>query len=289
VSRLFCFGLGYSATCLARRLAAKGWRIAATGTTEASVARIADLGFAALHFDGESRSQAVTDALCDATHVLVSAPPLASGDPVLLSHRSDLALAPQMQWIGYLSTVGVYGDHRGAWVDETTPPSPISRRSWQRWDAEQAWSAFAQEYGKRVEIFRLSGIYGPGRSAIDNLQRGSARRIVKPGQVFNRIHVEDIATALEAVIAKPHLHTVYNLSDDEPAPSEDVLVFAAHLLQVAPPPAIDFCAAELSPMARSFYAECKRVSNRRLTHDLGVELAYPTYREGLRAIAKGAH
>jgi nucleoside-diphosphate-sugar epimerase len=288
MSHLFCFGLGYTARCLARRLAAKGWTVTATATNPESFQRVSQLGFRPVAFDGRSQGSGVGDNLTRATHVLVSAPP-DDTDPVLRWHADELAGAADVAWIGYLSTVGVYGDHNGGWVDEMTPPTPLSDRSRRRLEAENAWLAFGEQNAKRVDVFRLAGIYGPGRSAIDDLRQGKARRIVKPGQVFNRIHVEDIATTVEAALARQSPHSIYNVTDDEPAASDAVLVFAAELLGMTPPPALDFATADLSPMARSFYAECKRVSNRRLKTELGVELAFPTYREGLRALANGSH
>ena len=286
MSHLFCFGLGYSAEALARRLAPGGWRVSGTAATPESVDRIKRLGYAGLQFDGTAAGPSVAKGLAQATHVLVSVPPHTDGDLVLRWHAADLRSAQRLEWIGYLSTVGVYGDHHGGWVDEETPVAPLSERSRQRAAAESAWLAFAAESGKRVEVFRLAGIYGPGRSVIDDLRRGTARRIVQPGQVFNRIHVEDIATTLQAAIERGGSHRIYNLADDEPAASEDVLLYAAQLMHVQPPDPLSFDLADLTPMARSFYAECKRVSNRRIKADLGVALAYPNFREGLNAIVR---
>lgn len=284
MSHLFCFGLGYSASVLARRLARADWRISGTAASTARVARINGLGHRGCLFDGSTTSPAASVALREATHVLISVPPDEAGDLVLRWHAKDLGAAHRLQWIGYLSTVGIYGDHAGRWVDEETLPAPITMRSRWRLAAENAWLAWGAETGRRVQVFRLAGIYGPGRSVIDNLKRGTARRIVKPGQVFNRIHVTDIAATLQAAIAHPTQHQIYNVTDDEPASSEQVLLHAAALLGVEPPAALSFDLADLTPMARSFYAECKRVSNRRIKADLGVTLAYPTYREGLAAI-----
>lgn len=285
MSELFCFGLGYSAEALARRLLPAGWRIAGTATTTAGVARIPGLGCQGLIFDGSEHSPEIAHALATATHVLVSAPPGRTGDPVLLHHAADLAAAPHLIWIGYLSTIGVYGDWQGAWVDEETPPRPVAERSKLRLAAESQWLALASRTKAEVQVFRLAGIYGPGRSAIDTVRDGTARSIVKKDQVFNRIHVEDIASVLEAAITRGGTHTVYNVTDDEPAPPQDVVRHAAQLLGLPPPPVLDFEAAELSPMARSFYSENKRVRNSRLKADLGVALRYPTYREGLAAIS----
>jgi nucleoside-diphosphate-sugar epimerase len=226
-------------------------------------------------------------ALREATHVLISAPPGEVGDPVLNQHSADLAQAPSLRWIGYLSTVGVYGDHQGDWVDETTPPNPVSQRGRRRVGAEEAWLALGADAGARVLIFRLAGIYGPGRSAIDRLRAGTAQRIVKPGQVFNRIHVEDIAEIVHASLSGGGTHAVYNVADDEPAPPQDVIAYAAELLQMPPPPAIAIEDARLSVMAKSFYVENKRISNARAHRDLGIDLKYPNYRLGLQAILRG--
>lgn len=285
MSDLFCFGLGYSAEALAQRLNAAGWRITGTATTAAGAARIEHFGFQGLIFDGKARSPGIADALRTATHVLVSVPPGRAGDPVLLHHADDLARAPHLEWIGYLSTIGVYGDRQGAWVDEDTPPQPTAERSKLRLAAETQWLALASHCKAKVQVFRLAGIYGPGRSAIDNAREGSARAIVKKDQVFNRIHVDDIATVLTAAIARGGSHAVYNVTDDQPAPPQDVVLYAAELLGIPAPPVLDFETAELSPMARSFYSENKRVRNDRIKSDLGVTLRYPTYREGLAAIS----
>jgi nucleoside-diphosphate-sugar epimerase len=279
MSTLLCIGLGYTAHVFAARLAAEGWRIIGTAQTADGSARIAALGYDAIVFDGKAPSDPLRTALAAATHVLVSAPPDASGDPLLRHHADDLSQT--LQWIGYLSTVGVYGDHAGAWVDETTTPKPVSVRSRWRLAAEQAWLDLAERTGIRIEIFRLAGVYGPGRGPLEAVRKGTARAIVKPGQVFNRIHVEDIANALAAAIARPTGHVIYNVTDDEPAPPKDVLAHAARLLGLPAPPSIDFATADLTPMARSFYSECKRVSNARLKQALGATLAYPTYRDGL--------
>jgi nucleoside-diphosphate-sugar epimerase len=286
MSHLFCFGMGYSASLLARRLAARGWRISGTSTTETGADAIARAGWHGLLFDGAARSPAVSAALAEATHAVVSAPPGPAGDPALAHHADDLARSSALGWIGYLSTLGVYGDHGGRWIDETTPLAPDLPRTRRRVEAESAWLAFSRESGKRVQVFRLAGIYGPGRSAVDNVRDGTARRIVKPGQVFNRIHVEDIAAVLAAAIERGGTHEVYNVTDDEPAPPQDVIAYAAELLGAPLPPAIPFENAALSEMARSFYADNRRASNARMKSDLGVTLAYPTYREGLRAIAQ---
>ena len=282
--RLLCLGLGYTARALARRSSADGWHIAGTARTPEGAAALSAAGWQGLVLDGTRRSPELAGVIAEATHVLVSIPPSSEGDPALPGLADDLARAAGLGWIGYLSTVGVYGDHAGGWVDEATPPVNPGVRARRRLEAERQWLQLGDLHQKRVEVFRLPGIYGPGRSAVEALLAGTARRIVKPGQVFNRIHVDDIAAALAIAMTGPPWHKVYNLVDDEPAPPEDVVAFAAELLGVAPPPPIPFAEAELSPMAARFYAESKRVSNRRMRRDLGVSLAYPTYREGLAAI-----
>jgi hypothetical protein len=286
---LFCFGLGYTARHLAEKLKKDGWQIAGTARSVDGVARIKALGFMGHVFDGSNpgpRSepgQSAGSAVRAASHVLVSVPPDGLGDPVLQHHAEDIAQSGA-EWIGYLSTIGVYGDHGGAWVDELTPAAPSSERSRRRALAEQQWLDFGRQAGKRVEIFRLAGIYGPGSSVIDALRSGTARSIVKKDQVFNRIHVEDIARTLIAAFSRPQIHAIYNVTDDEPAPPQVVNAFAAKLLGLPAPREIAFEDAEMSDMGRSFYAENKRVRNDRIKSDLGVKLAFPTYREGLAAL-----
>lgn len=284
MTHLFCFGLGYSAGYLADDLVARGWHVAGTSTRAIGSARLQARGFDGLVFDGRSHTPEVAEALQSATHILLSIPPDADGDPALRVFGDDIAAAPNIGWIGYLSTVGVYGDANGGWVDEDTPAQPLSDRGRRRLAAETAWRAFGKRTGKAVMVFRLPGIYGPGRSTLDDLRAGEARRIIKPGQVFNRIHVADIAASIAAGIAAPHADRVYNVTDDEPGPPQDVVAFGAELLGMPVPPDLDFATAELTPMARSFYSESKRVSNARLHQELGVKLKYPTYREGLRGI-----
>ena len=285
-NHLLCIGMGYSARTLARRVAQDGWRITGSSTSEAGLTRSQSGGWDAVHFNGSSTGgEPMLQVVSKATHLLISAAPGESGDPVLRQLAPWLARAPNLAWIGYLSTVGVYGDHQGEWVDEDTPVRPKSIRSRQRVEAENAWLDFAAGTGRRVQIFRLSGIYGPGRGAIDNLCAGTARRIIKPRQVFNRIHVEDIAGTLAAAISTPGAkHSIYNVTDDEPAPPQDVVEYAAELLGMPVPPDIPFAQAPLSPMGLSFYGENKRVANQRIKSDLGYTLHYPTYREGLRAV-----
>jgi nucleoside-diphosphate-sugar epimerase len=206
---------------------------------------------------------------------------------VLRDFAADVAALPDLAWIGYLSTVGVYGDAKGAWVDEESPVRPLTERSLRRAEAERAWLDLGARTGRRVEVFRLAGIYGPGRSVIDSLRAGTARRISKPGQVFNRIHVDDIARVLAAAIDRDTGLGVFNVGDDEPAPPEDVVAYAAELMGLPVPPTVAFEAAGLSRVAASFWSECKRVRNERIRRQLEVQLMYPTYREGLRSLVLG--
>ena len=277
--RLFCFGYSYSAEYLARRLQPRGFRIAGTARSPERVAALEAAGIEAYPFDGTADMPA--GALAGTTHILASIPPDATGDPALRRHGPDIARLPGVAWIGYLSTTGVYGDSGGAWVDETAPPVPLTERARRRVVAEAAWQALDPP----AHVFRLAGIYGPGRSTLDQVRAGTARRIVKPGQAFSRIHVADIAQALEASIGRPRPGAIYNLCDDEPAPSSDVVAFACRLLGVEPPPEIPFEEARLSEMALSFYGESRRVSNAAIKRELGLDLLYPTYREGLTALA----
>ena len=281
--RLFCFGFGFSAEALARRLAPQGFAIAGTTRNDEKAGRMRAQGVEPWLF-GDKGLDEPDRALAGVTHLLISTPPGEAGDPVLAAHGEMLRhLAPKLDWLGYLSTTGVYGNREGDWVDEESALTPDTERGRRRLRAEEDWRAL----GGPVHIFRLAGIYGPGRNQLRSLQEGKAKRIVKPGQVFSRIHVEDIAAVLEASIARPNAGAAYNVCDDEPAPPQDVVAYAAELLGRAPPPEVPFEEAELSPMAASFYADSKRVSNRLIREELGVELAYPTYREGLKALLDG--
>ena len=284
-NRLFCFGLGYSATILASRLKHQGWRVAGTCRTADKQAALRGQGIDAYLFDRDRPLADPQQILAGATHILSSVPPDGQGDPVLDHHGDAIAVVDGVVWIGYLSTTGVYGDRGGAFVDETVPVAPITERARRRAEAESRWLALQRDRGRPVHVFRLPGIYGPGRSAIEAVRDGSAKRIRAPGQFFARIHVEDIATVLEASIRRPNPGAIYNVVDDEPAPQAEVVAHAAGLLGVPPPPLQDLDAAGLSPMARSFYAENRRVRNDRIKRELGVTLRYPTYREGLAAAA----
>ncbi len=276
------FGFGYCAQYVAPLLAAQGWHISATCRDEEKAARLQGLGITPLILDGAPLSPAALDGV---SHIVLSAAPDATGDPALPLLHDALAHNPtQFQWLGYLSTTGVYGDHEGAWIDEDTPPGPLGERGQRRVAAEAAWGALAETLHLPIHYFRLAGIYGPGRNQLAALKAGTARRIDKTGQVFSRIHVEDIATILLASMAKPQAGRAYSVCDDEPAPPQDVVAYAATLLGMAPPPLIAFEDADLSPMAKSFYGENKRIKNSRIKQELGVTLKYPSYREGLRAL-----
>ncbi len=278
---LFCFGLGYSASFLARRLLGQGWRVSGTCRTPEKQAELKALGIDALLFDRDRPFADAPAALRGVTHLLSSVPPDAQGDPVIDVHRAAIdAIAPGFAWIGYLSTTGVYGDRAGGWVDETSALEPSGERGRRRLAAERGWLDLKQP----AHLFRLAGIYGPGSSALDAVREGRARRVIKAGQVFSRIHVEDIAQVLEASMARPNPGVAYNVCDDDAAPPADVVTFACALLKVAPPPEVPFEKADLSPMARSFYDDNKRVSNARIKRELGVALRYPSYRDGLPAI-----
>jgi dTDP-4-dehydrorhamnose reductase len=284
MSRLFAFGLGFSALTLAQRLSAKGWEVAGTARDRGKIDQLKREGYAVAYFGGAPGNDALSKLLAGTTHLLHSIPPGGDGDPVLTSYRKEIAALSSLEWIGYLSTVGVYGDQEGGWVDESTRPKPNSARTNARVEAERDWLEFGQESGVPVQVFRLAGIYGPGRSVFDKLEAGTARRIKKDGQVFSRIHVEDIAGVLEASIARPRAGALYNVADDEPAAPGDVVAYAAELMGLPPPPEVDFAEADLSPMARSFYQGSRRIRNARIKSELGVTLRYPTYREGLSAL-----
>jgi nucleoside-diphosphate-sugar epimerase len=288
MSTLICFGLGYSAEHFVGLYGDGFARIVATvrGAERAAWlnARLAGR-LKALVFDGHSASPELVHAIGEADAALISIPQDETGDPVLRACGDAFARAPRLHAVVYLSTVGVYGDRRGDWVDENAAPRPTSERSRKRLAAEQVWQDFGKRHGVPVAILRLAGIYGPGRNALTQIARGDARRIVKPDQVFNRIHVDDIAQAIDAALARK-ASGLFNVADDEPSPPGDPLAFAAQLLGVPPPPEVAYAdaAPTMSPLAQSFWQECRRVSNDKLKRQLGVALRYPTYREGLRAL-----
>jgi nucleoside-diphosphate-sugar epimerase len=274
--QLFCFGLGYSALGAARKLAAMGWRIAGTSRDPAKCASLRAEGIDAQIF-APGQALVRPEAFLDADAILTSIAPDGSGDMVLNLYSAELRA--HQAWLGYLSTTGVYGDAKGGWVDETAPRLATSARGQARILAEDQW------LGLGGHVFRLAGIYGPGRSQIDSLRNGTAKRLIKPGQVFSRIHVDDIAAVICASLAQPAPGLAYNVADNEPAPPQDVVAYAARLMGIEPPPEQDFdvAAPGLSEMARSFYADNKRIDNSRIKRELGVRLTYPTYREGLSA------
>lgn len=281
--RLFVFGLGYAARRIVMGL--PGASVSGATREAAAAAAWRSEGVAAFALDDPAAAAQLVSALRAAEILLVSAPPGEAGDPALARFADAIGAAPRLERIVYLSSVGVYGDHAGGWVEEASACAPSSRRSRWRLEAEQAWSAFSAAHGVALDVLRLAGIYGPGRNALEKLRRGEARRIVKPGQAFNRIHVDDLAAVAVRLIAAGGPGAVWNVADEEPAPPQDVIAFAAALLGLPPPPQEDFAAAALSPMAQSFYADNRRVSVDRLRRELGYRWLYPSYREGLRALA----
>ncbi|MGB2202326.1 MAG: SDR family oxidoreductase [Pseudooceanicola atlanticus] len=274
---LLSLGHGFSARALSELLLPQGWVIHGTTRSADKAEALKQEGIVPHAFPGD-----LSGPLEEATHLLISAGPDAEGDPMLRHLKDDITrIAPRLEWAGYLSTTGVYGNHDGGWVDEDTPLTPSTRRGKWRVAAEAEWQAIPD---LPLHIFRLAGIYGPGRGPFSKVRNGTARRIIKPGQVFSRIHVEDIAQILAGSIARPDPGAIYNMCDDDPAPPQDVIAHAAELLGQPLPPEEDFETAEMTPMARSFYAESKRVNNDKIKTDLGVRLIYPTYREGLAAL-----
>jgi nucleoside-diphosphate-sugar epimerase len=279
MNHLLCFGFGFSAQAFAARLDKREWKISATSRDPEGIAEVNTQGFRGFLFDGKLQIAP------DVTHLLISAPPDENGDPVLNLFQEQLQrLSMQLQWVGYLSTTGVYGDRGGDWVDEDSPLEPNTARGHRRLDAERSWLKLHSDYGLPVHLLRLAGIYGPGRNQLLTVLNGSAKRIIKPGQIFSRIHVDDIAGVLAASCAKPNPGRAYNVCDDEPCPPQEVVEFSANLLGLPVPPEIPYEQAKLSPMAKSFYADSKRVSNKRMKNELGYKLLYPNYREGLRAL-----
>ena len=270
MNHLLCFGFGFTAATLAKQLDRKQWRISGTSRSGSGLAEIAAQGVEALDYNTLSEIPA------SVTHILSSVPPNEQGDPIVAKFTAQLARS--FKWVAYLSTTGVYGDRRGGWVDEDSALAPNVARAHLRVLAEQQWQPF------NTHIFRLPGIYGPGRSQLDALRDGTAKRVIRAGQIFSRIHVEDIAGVLAASLAKPNPGRIYNVADDEPCPPQDVVLYAAKLLGIQPPPEIPIEQANLSAMARSFYEDSKRVSNARIKSELGYSLRYPNYRIGLTAV-----
>jgi nucleoside-diphosphate-sugar epimerase len=274
MKHILFFGFGFSAQALARRLDSKEWIVTGTSRSDDGAAEITAQGYRGVRFDQ------LTLIPEDVTHIVSSVPPDADGDPVLRAFGNELAArAAAFTWVAYLSTTGVYGDRGGQWIDEDSPLTPSTERGHRRLKAERDWSRL----GLPLHIFRLAGIYGPGRNQLQSVKDGTAKRVIKQGQVFSRIHVEDIAGILLASMAHPNPGRAYNCADDEPCPPQDVVAYAAELLGLAPPPEVPFENAELSPMARSFYAESKRVSNARVKKELGYTFLFPNYRVGFEA------
>ncbi len=275
---LLSFGHGYSARALAKLLVPQGWTIYSTTRKPEKCETFRAEGVTPILWPNSDLSE----AFATATHLLISAGPGEDGDPVLNLYRNEISqMASRLSWAGYLSTTGVYGDHQGGWVTEDTPLIPSTKRGQMRVDAEADWQSIPD---LPLHIFRLAGIYGPGRGPFAKVRNGTARRIIKKGQVFSRTHVDDIAQILNASIRQPNPGAAYNVCDNDPAPPEDVIAYAAELLGMPIPPAVAFEDAEMTPMARSFYAESKRVSNARIKDELGVDLLYPDYRTGLQAL-----
>lgn len=286
--KLVCFGMGYTAHYLAQQLLATGWQVVGSCRSAEKAQSLSAQGITPILFSDEHPVDDVAALMAGATHMLGSVPPGDQGDPVLVRYADQLAAhAGSLQWLGYLSTIGVYGDQQGAWVDESTPVNPGSDGTRHRVQAEQQWLDLGKRINVPAHVFRLPGIYGPGpRNQISALQAGRARRIIKPDQVFNRIHVEDLVAVLMASMARPGGSAVFNIADDEPAAADEIVCYAAELLAIEPPPAEPWEDADMSELGRRFYSECKRVRNDRIKQELGVTLRYPTYREGLKALAE---
>jgi nucleoside-diphosphate-sugar epimerase len=284
IMNLFVFGLGYTARQFLALHRERFADVCGTVRSKEKARHYEGAGLWAYCFNGSDYDPHILDHLAQTEALLISAPPVGETDPVLEQFADAIAAAPRLRWVGYLSTVGVYGNTDGAWVDETTAPNPATLRSRQRTAVERQWLELGEKAPFTVQIFRLAGIYGPGRNALLKVAAGTAKRIIKPGQVFNRIHTEDIAQVLMASIERPSRNAIYNVADDEPSPPQDVITYAAELLGREPPPEIPYDEAEQTPMARSFYEDSKRVRNARIKADLGIALRYPTYRHGLQAL-----
>ena len=282
-NKLFCFGYGYTCDYLGHELVGRGWDL--SGTTRDLEKReiLKARGVDAHLFDYDCPLPDPLLSMRDVTHLVVSAPPGDDGDPAFVMHAEDILKLPNLQWVGYLSTTGVYGDRNGEWVDENSELRPSNKRGSRRVKAEEQWLSLVKSHNLPLHIFRLAGIYGPGRSALDSIRAGVARRIDKPGHAFSRIHVEDIVQILIASMERPNMGAIYNVADDLAAPSHEVIAQACELLGRPVPPLISFDEADLSPMARSFYSDHKRVKNSRIKDELGVDLKYKNYIDGLKA------
>lgn len=283
---LFCFGLGFAAQTLARNLLAKGWSVSGTCREVDNKDSLESLSVPKFIFDGTCATEEIRKALSQATHLLISIPPQPSGDVVLEQLDSHISGCENLEWIGYISSTGVYGDTQGEWVDESSPLRPATVLNERRVDSEKAWLNLARQKGLPVMVFRCVGIYGPERNLLVSVKQGRARRIAKPGLVFSRIHVEDLAQTLLASMENPKPGEIYNVSDDHPSPPAEATEYACKLLNVEPPLLVPFESAELSETARGFYQTNKRVSNKKIKEELGVKLQYPDYRSGLDAIFK---
>lgn len=280
---LFCFGYGYSCDHLGYALKRQGgWNLAGTTRDNDKRRQMKEHGIRSFLFDFDQPLEDPLLFLRDTTHLLISTPPDDEGDPAFRLHADDILQLKSLQWVGYLSSTAVYGDRDGAWVDENSERRPSSKRGSRRLKAEEQWLSLFREHGLPVHIFRLAGIYGPGRSALDSVRAGVARRINKPGHAFSRIHVEDIVQVLLASMAKPNPGQAYNLADDRAAPSYEVIEEACSLLGLTAPPLIPYDEADLAPITRSFYADNKRIKNDRIKSELAVALHYPTFKEGLK-------
>lgn len=283
---LFCFGLGYSARAIAALLSQEGWQISGTCRSTEKCERLRALGYATYVFDRDRPLDDPVRALSTVTDVVSSVPPDTEGDPVLDHHADALIATDRLRWLGYLSTTGVYGDTNGELVDESSPSHPTTQRSQRRALAERRWLQLHVEAALPTHIFRLAGIYGPGRSSFDAIRSGNARRVIKPGHLFSRIHVDDIAMIVRASMARPNPGVVYNVCDDHPAEQSEVVAYACALLGIEPPTPIQFEDAieRMTPMARSFWRDNRRVANTKLKRELGIRLQFPDYRSGLAAV-----
>ncbi len=281
---LFCFGYGYTCDYLGHELMPRAeWSLSGTTRDQERREVLKQRGIKTHIFDYQTPLSNPTQRLADATHILISTPPDDQGDPTFLMHEEDFLHLKNLQWLGYLSATNIYGNREGGWVTEEDEPQPGSKRGSRRRRAERQWQRFAEDYNLPLHIFRLSGIYGPGRSALDSVRAGVARRINKPGQAFNRVHVEDIVQVLIASMENPAPGNIYNLADDEAAPSHEVITYACQLLNIKPPPMIAYEDADLAPITRSFYEDNKRIDNTKIKKALGVTLRYPNHRLGLQA------
>jgi nucleoside-diphosphate-sugar epimerase len=286
MKKLFCFGYGYTCDYLGHALSSPKqyktpWQLAGTTRDPEKKQQLNNKGIAAYLFDKTHPLPQAARVLDGVTHILISTPPEDEGDPTFLAQGDLIRTLPSLEWLGYLSTTGVYGNRDGGTVDESSSLRPTSQRGSRRLITEEQWLSLYKSCGVPVHIFRLAGIYGPGRSALDSVRAGVARRIDKPGQMFNRIHVEDIIQVLSASMDNPNAGRVYNVTDDHPAPSHEVIAEACRLLRRPMPPLIPYTQADLAPMARSFYTDNKRVKNTRIKEELGIQLKYPDFKEGL--------